>query len=159
MQSLINDPQSTASLIHSVQQKRTERITLKINDDVVEFSLRELRSFAAATQHLPDFTPVSYIDGYDRHGVTGLEVEVSQVEDISNTEPDEPDAPSRIDVVENLARQIVADHLAARFEESAAWTRPGMNDIPQADADAIVARANTLMAAVAAAFANTEAQR
>ncbi|MGW5514649.1 hypothetical protein [Nocardia africana] len=66
-------------------------------------------------------------------------------------------SPTRLSVdgIDTLARQIVTDHLAARFEESAAWTRPGMSDIPQADADAIVARANILMDAVADAFAKS----
>ena len=60
-----------------------------------------------------------------------------------------------IDVIETLARQLVTDLLATRFEESVSGYRPGMSDLPQDDVDAIVARANTLMAAVAYAFANS----
>lgn len=54
--------------------------------------------------------------------------------------------------IEFLARQIVTDHLATRFESSAAWSRPGMSDIAEADAQEIVDRANHLMAIVADAF-------
>ena len=60
-----------------------------------------------------------------------------------------------LDVIEAFARQIVADHLATRFESSIAWMQRGYSDIPQADADAIADRANTLMAAVADAFAKS----
>ncbi|MBF6277004.1 hypothetical protein [Nocardia nova] len=66
-------------------------------------------------------------------------------------------SPTRVsaDVIETMARQLVTDLLATRFEECAAWSGDGMGDIAQADADAIVARANTLMAAVADAFAKS----
>jgi hypothetical protein len=62
---------------------------------------------------------------------------------------------TRLAAIDVLAHQLVTDHLATRFESSAAWNRPGMSDIAEADAEAIVARANTLMAAVADAFAKS----
>ncbi len=64
-----------------------------------------------------------------------------------------------VDVIDAFAHQIVTDHLATRFKSDAAWTKPGYGDIPQADADAIADRANTLMSAVADAFAKSGDQR
>jgi hypothetical protein len=66
---------------------------------------------------------------------------------------------TRLAAIDVLAHQLVTDHLATRFESSAAWSRPGMSDIAEADADAIVARANHLMAIVSDAFRKSEAQR
>lgn len=75
--------------------------------------------------------------------------------DMARAEVATPEYTTRVDMIDRLAREIVADHLATRFEESAAWSRPGQSDIPQSDADAIAARANVLMDAVADAFANS----
>jgi hypothetical protein len=64
-------------------------------------------------------------------------------------------AHDRVATIDMLARHLVTDHLATRFESSAAWRRPGLSDIAEADAEAIVARANHLMAIVSDAFRNS----
>ncbi|NKY47976.1 hypothetical protein [Nocardia cerradoensis] len=153
MYSRITNPDTGVTITRRSERRLTETVAIEACD-TVDFTVAELRDLATATQHLPDTTPVLLIetDGGDR-SIHGLSVYYTR--DLDAVDPD----ADRLNMIETLARQIVTDHLAVRFEESAAWTRDGMSDIPQADADAIVARANTFMAAVADAFRKSGADQ
>ncbi|RJO71423.1 hypothetical protein D5S18_24955 [Nocardia panacis] len=66
------------------------------------------------------------------------------------------ETPDRIDIINRLAHQLVADHLQTRFGESAIPARADQADI--ADTKAIIARANQLMDALTDALAYATAE-